>query len=398
MTIPLYWTEEQLDFSFAARVNPDVEKLSTCIQCGSCTALCPTSHLMDISPRQLLGLIRLGFKDEALRSQTFWLCTTCKACTVHCPRGIPLADTMIALKTYAVREGLQVPKGLSLLRDTVKTTHNISGDLNEERLVWSENLPQHLTDIQGKTGAGLLYFVGCIASFFPRTQSIPQAFGRILNRAGISFTTMGGLEWCCGYPLYNAGMRDEMPDLVEHNLAQVRKLGVSKLVTTCPSCFYAWTRLYPQFASLPANLTIVHASQFLAELLDSRRITPGVLPRVVTYHDPCDLGRKSEEYAAPRYILKKIAGVELREMANAYDNALCCGGGGDVEIFDDEATTDVAIRRLQQALNVQADTIVSACQQCKRTLLNAAQRLRQPVRVLDVAEVVWEAIRQRAER
>ena len=398
MTIPLYWTEEQLDFSFAAQVNPDVEKLCTCIQCGSCTALCPTANLMDISPRQLLGLIRLGFKDEALHSQTFWLCTTCKACTVHCPRGIPLSDTMIALKTYAVREELQVPKGLSLLRDTVKATHNISGDLNEERLMWSENLPQHLTGIQGKTGADLLYFVGCIASFFPRTQSIPQAFGRILNHAGISFTTMGGLEWCCGYPLYNAGMRDEMPDLVEHNLAQIRKLGVSKLVTTCPSCFYAWTHLYPQFANLPANLTIVHASQFLAELLDSRRITPGVLPRVVTYHDPCDLGRKSEEYAAPRYILKKIAGVELREMANTCDSALCCGGGGDVEIFDDEATTGVAMRRLQQALNVQADTIVSACQQCKRTLLNAAQRLRQPVKVLDVAEVVWEAIRHRAER
>jgi Fe-S oxidoreductase len=58
----------------------------------------------------------------------------------------------------------------------------------------------------------------------------------------------------------------------------------------------------------------------------------------------------------------------------------------------------VATRRLQQALNVQADTIVSACQQCKRTLLNAAQRLRQPVKVLDVAEVVWEAIRHRVER
>jgi Fe-S oxidoreductase len=183
-----------------------------------------------------------------------------------------------------------------------------------------------------------------------------------------------------------------MPDLVEHNLAQVKKLGVSKLVTACPSCFYAWTHLYPQFASLPANLTVVHATQFLAELLDDRRITPGVLPRVVTYHDPCDLGRKSEEYAAPRYILKKIAGVELREMANTGENALCCGGGGDVEIFDDETTADVAMRRLGQALDVEADTIVTACQQCKRTLLNAAQRLRQRIRVLDIAELVWEGM------
>lgn len=397
MATPLYWTDEQFDTSFAAQVTPDVEKLRACIQCGSCTASCPTANLMDISPRQLWGLIRLGLKEEALHSQTFWLCTTCKACTVHCPRGILLSDTIIGLRTYAVREGLQVPAGLSLLRDTVKTTHNISGDLNEERLVWSENLPQLLTSIEGQSDADMLYFVGCIASFYPRAYSIPQAFGRVLNHVGISFTTMGGHEWCCGYPLYNAGIKDEMANLVEHNIAQVKELGVSRLVTTCPSCFYAWTHLYPQFASLPANLTIVHATQFLAELFDDRRIKPGILPCVVTYHDPCDLGRKSEEYDAPRHILKSLPGVELREMANIRDNALCCGGGGDVEFFNDEATMDVAIRRLRQALDVEAGTIVTACQQCKRTLMNASQRMRQRVKVLDVVELIWEAMLSKVE-
>jgi heterodisulfide reductase subunit D len=392
MAVPLYWTEEQFDFSFAAQVTTDVEKLRTCIQCGSCTATCPTANLMDISPRQLWGLIRLGLKNEALQSKTFWLCTTCKACTAHCPRGIPLSDMMIGLKTYAVRGGFHVPEGLDVLCQTVKTTYNISGDLNTERLAWSENLPQPLTGIEGKTGADVLYFVGCIASFYPRVHSIPQTFGRILDHIGVSFTTMGGHEWCCGYPLYNAGMKDEMTNLVEHNLAQVKELGVSRLVTTCPSCFYAWTHLYPQFASLPPSLTIMHATQLLAELLDDRRIVPGVLPRLVTYHDPCDLGRKSGEYDAPRYILKRIPGVELHEMANMRDNALCCGGGGDVEIFNDEVTMDVALRRLRQALDVEANVIVSACQQCKRTLLNAAQRTRQRIKVLDVAELVWEAM------
>lgn len=397
MATPLYWTEDQLDLSFAAQVTPDVEKLRTCIQCGSCTASCPTANLMDISPRQLWGLIRLGLKDEALHGQTFWLCTTCKACTVHCPRGILLSDTMIGLKTYAIRENLLVPEGLSLLRDTIKATHNVSGDLNIDRLFWSKNLPQPLIGIEGKTDADLLYFVGCIASFYPRAYSIPQAFGRVLEHIGVSFTTLGGHEWCCGYPLYNAGMKDEMADLVEHNIAQIKELGTTRLVTTCPSCFYAWVHLYPQFASLPAGLTIMHATRFLAELLEDRRIMPGILPRVVTYHDPCDLGRKSGEYDAPRYILKSIPGVEFHEMANVRDNALCCGGGGDVEIFDDEATMDVAMRRLEQALDVEADTIVSACQQCKRTLLNAAQRMRQPVKVLDVAELIWEAMLNKVE-
>lgn len=397
MDIPLYWTEEQFDFSFTAQVAPDVDKLRTCIQCGSCTASCPTANLMDISPRQLWGLIRLGLKNEVLRSRTFWLCTSCRACTAHCPRGIPLSDTMTGLKTYAVREKLHVPEALRLLRDTVKTTHNISGDLNDERLIWSENLPQPLTDIENKSDANLLYFVGCIASFYPRAYGIPQAFGRILNHAGVSFTTMGGAEWCCGYPLYNAGMQDEMADLVEHNITQVKKLGITTLVTTCPSCFYTWRHLYPQFASLPANLTIVHASQILGELLDDRRIRPGILPRVVTYHDPCDLGRKSEEYDTPRYILNSLPGVEFRELANIRDNALCCGGGGDVEIFSDEATMDVAKRRVQQALDVEAHTIVTACQQCKRTLLNAAKRMRQRVKVLDVTELVWESMLNKVE-
>jgi heterodisulfide reductase subunit D len=304
---------------------------------------------------------------------------------------------MIGLKTYAVREGLQVPDGLSLLRETVKTMHNVSGDLNEERLAWSENLPQPLTSIEGKNGADMLYFVGCIASFYPRAYSVPQAFGRLLNHAGVNFTTMGGHEWCCGYPLYNAGMKDEMADLVEHNLAQVKELGVSSLVTTCPSCLYAWKHLYPRFASLPASLTIIHATQFLAELLDERRIKPRILPCVVTYHDPCDLGRKSEEYDAPRHILKSLPGVEFREMANMRENALCCGGGGDVELFSDEATMDVAMRRLQQALDVEASIITTACQQCKRTLLNASQRMRQHVKVLDMAELIWEAMLSKVE-
>ncbi len=397
MSNPVYWPEEKLDSSFAAQVTPDVEKLYTCIQCGSCTASCPTANLMEITPRQLWGLIRLGLKDEALQSQIFWLCTVCSACTAHCPRGIPLSDTMIGLKEYAVQEKLKLPAGINLLRNTIKNTHNLSGDLNEERLAWSENLPQPLRGIEGKNGADMLFFVGCIASFYPRAYSIPQAFGRILNHAEISFTTLGGQEWCCGYPLYNAGMKDEMSELVEHNIARVRELGVSALVTTCPSCFYTWKYLYPQFASLPPNLTITHATQLLAELLDNRRIRPGILPRVVTYHDPCDLGRKSKEYDAPRRILQSLPGVEFREMANTRDNALCCGGGGDVEIFSDEATMDVAKRRLQQAIDVEADIVVTACPQCRRTLLNAAQRLRQPTKVFDVSELIWESMLNKVE-
>lgn len=392
MTRALYCTDEHLDRSFAEQITSDVESFFTCIQCGSCTASCPTASRMTLSPQRLSRLIRLGLKDETLASRDFWLCTSCNACTAHCPRGISMLEAMIGLKAYAVRHGCDVPADLELLRETIRTVRNISGDPAADRLLWSRNLPQPLSEVLPRKGADVLYFPGCVASFYPRAFSVSQAFGRTLAHAGVSFTTMGVEEWCCGYPLLNVGLENEVGELVEHNLAQVKALGATRLVMTCPSCFYTWKMLYPKVAAIPSNLTIMHASQFLAELLDGRRIRPDAVPRVVTFHDPCDLGRKSHEVEAPRHVLSALPGVELREMANTRENTLCCGGGGDVKIFSHEAEMDTARRRLRQALDIKADTIVSACQQCKRALIGATQLARQPVKVIDLTELVWESL------
>lgn len=100
-------TREMLDHSFAETVAPDREKLLTCIQCGTCTASCPTAYAMDYTPRQLWRLVQVGLRKEALRSQTFWLCTNCYSCTIRCPRGIALTETMAALKRLAIAENVK---------------------------------------------------------------------------------------------------------------------------------------------------------------------------------------------------------------------------------------------------------------------------------------------------
>lgn len=393
----LFWTREELDLNFATLVAPSPDALNACIQCGSCTASCPTANRMAVTPNRMARLLRLGMKEEVLDSRAFWLCTSCGACSSHCPRGIGFLQTIIGLKRYAIEKGLHVPEDVRLLQETIRSTRNISGDPNDERLGWSTNLPQPLSGLDRQPGADVLYFVGCISAFYPRAYSIPQAFGRILDVAGVTFTTLAGDEWCCGYPLYNAGLEAEITELVEHNVRQVEALGINTMVTTCPSCYYMWKVLYPRFTALPAGLEIVHATQFLAGLLDERRIRPGILSRVVTYHDPCDLARKSGEHDAPRHVLQSLPGVEFREMANIRDNALCCGGGGDVKIFSHETTMEVARRRVQQAIDVRADTIVTACQQCKRALVGATQQIRQPLRVVDVSELVWETLLHKVE-
>ena len=382
----------KFDFDLAERVTPEWEKLFSCMQCGTCSSSCPTAYAMDYTPRQLWQMMRLGMEDEVLNSQTFWLCTACKSCQVRCPRGISLTDTMLALKEYATRKGINVPTGMQILGETVATKHNISGDDNASRQIWSDNLPSAPLGVRPRRRrAEVVYFLGCVSSFYPRVYSIPQSLVQTLERAEVEFTTMGEDEWCCGYPLYVAGMRDRLAELARYNVRQVRRIGAQRVIFTCPSCYYAWAHLYPEVTDV-SNIQLQHATEFLAELFSDGQITLGPVEEVVTYHDPCDLGRKSGVYDAPREVLAHIPGLELREMVSSGENALCCGGGGDVEVSDPTVSTGVAGRRLAQVQATEARYVASACQQCKRTLQEGARRNKIRVRAIDIAELVWNSI------
>jgi heterodisulfide reductase subunit D len=381
-----------LEPDLAKRVTPEWEKLFSCMQCGTCSASCPTAYAMDYTPRQLWQMLRLGMTEEVLNSQTFWLCTVCQSCQVRCPRGISLTDTMVALKEYATREGINVPTGMRMLGETVTTKYNISGDDNATRQIWSENLPHIPLGVKPRRRrAEVVYFIGCVGSFYPRVYSIAQSTVQVLERADVEFTTLGEDEWCCGYPLYVAGMGDRLAELARHNVQRVRRVGARRVIFTCPSCYYAWIHLYPEVADV-SGLAMQHAAEFWAELLADEVLPLGAVEEVVTYHDPCDLGRKSGVFDAPREVLARIPGLEFREMAASRENALCCGGGGDVEISDPTVSSGVAGRRLAQVAATEARYVVSACQQCKRTLQEGARRHKIRVRAIDLVELLWRSI------
>ena len=384
-------TSRALDRSFIEATDP-LEQLRRCIQCGTCSATCPTAYAMDYSPRQVWRMIQLGLRDEVLSSRTFWLCTTCKACQVRCPRGIDLMDAMISLKEVAFGQDVNVPEGLKTFGETITTSYNISADDNKNRQIWSQNLARIPRGVKPRRRtAEVLYFIGCVSSFYPRAYSIPQAFVQIMEQAEVEFTTLGGDEWCCGYPLHIAGMGDRMAKFAQHNVRKARAAGVKKVVFTCPSCYYAWAHLYPEFVDV-SGIQFQHASEFLAELLAGDGLALGSVEEVVTYHDPCDLGRKSGVYDAPREVLARIPGIEFREMSASRENALCCGGGGDVEVADQEVTMGVAGQRLAQVQATGAKYVLSACQQCKRTLQEGARLNKIRVRAMDLTELVWKSI------
>ncbi|MBN1639688.1 MAG: (Fe-S)-binding protein [Anaerolineae bacterium] len=386
-------TGDVIDLRFAAENGFDAAKLGTCLQCGTCSSSCPTYFAMDVPPRKLWRMVSLGLKDQIARSSTFWMCTACHSCTVRCPRGISVSDTMRQIREWVIRDGVQeTPRALSMMSEMIIQSHNMKGDDNETRLIWSANLPDNPLS-ETKRQAEVLWYVGCVSSFYPMAYKIPQAMVQILGRSGVDFTLLGGEEWCCGFPLYTGGMGDRIYELAAHNLERVRATGAKILVSTCASCYHTWKHIYPEILpDFPDDLEVLHATEYMARLIEGGQLKLGPVEAVVTYHDPCDLGRRSGIYDEPRYILESIPGLELREMASIRQNSLCCGGGGNVETFSPDTVNEASHRRLLQAQATGASYVVSACQQCMRTLFNGARKYRIRIRAVDISQIVLDAL------
>ena len=383
-------------------------ELDACTRCGLCIEWCSTCPEIDDPvawPREKIqGLKSLVRKQFGLRarlrgpvepaqetlqylSRGYYDCTLCARCGEVCPVGIDTRSLWLVAREEMVRRG-RYPQLFDTLREMVTTRHNISGDDNEQRLIWTENLEETPAGVRGKKTAETVYFVGCTPSFYPQTYGIPQAAVTVMERAGLDFALLGSEEWCCGYPLIIAGMGDAVTELVKHNVEAVRAMGARRLVAGCPSCYHTWLHQYPQIIGQPLGFEVLHMTQLLEELLAQDRLRLGEFSRSVTYHDPCDLGRNSGIYEAPRNVIRSVPGVTLVEMEENGRYALCCGGGGDVAMCNQPLVEAVARRRLQQALDTEAQVLVSACQQCKRTLMTAARQKKARVQVLDVVELV----------
>ncbi len=360
-----------------------------CIHCGLCPPACPTYAAIGTemqAPRGRIMLLRAVSAGRiplsATVSRYIYDCFGCQSCQVACPSGVK-TDELVQTARQLMAHSELFPAPLADLEQRVRTTHNISGEPAPNRLLWMENVDLKPRDMVAKSSEVVL-FTGCVSALFPMVYGILQSVVGLLRANHIDFTMLGSEEWCCGYPLLNAGL--DVSELMAYNLARVKALGAKTLVTTCPSCYHMWKHNYA-----PDSFRVVHAAEFLGEFASAGKLPLRPLNKRVTYHDPCDLGRKSKVYDAPRQLIKAIPGVDFVEMKSNRDNSLCCGGGGNLEMVDVELSRAVAKLRLDQAREVGAEVIISSCQQCERTLAMAARRERVKIKVMDITQVLGEA-------
>jgi Fe-S oxidoreductase len=385
------------------------ENVYLCYQCERCSSGCPTVPAMQFRPAQMMRLAQFGLEDTLATDASIWRCVGCDNCTQHCPHNLSVRRLVETMRQHVMQERYLAEgvdalgedetlrtgvRALGMLGERIGTFHNVSGEDNAARLAWTDNLDEKPEGLVADSEAELAYFVGCVSAMFPMSYGIPQSFATVLGRAGVRFTTLGSDEECCGFPLLMAGQLKQAEAMVRHNVERMRALGVPRVVTTCPSCYHMWHHTYAEVLGEPLGFEVVHATQVLAELVTVGRLELAEPKRtgIVTYHDPCDLGRKSGIFDEPRQVLRSVPGYTFVEMQQSREHALCCGGGGNLETFDADLVQEVAAQRVAQAAEVGATVLVSACPQCVRTLSKAARAQKVRVRVLDLTQFVEMAL------
>jgi len=364
------------------------EAFKLCYQCGKCDAVCPWNKVRTFSMRRIVREATFGLTE--IESEDIWRCTTCGRCPQQCPRDVKQIESGVSLRRVATEYGV-FPKPVRAIRTVSASLVGKGNPLNEDRekrANWADGLSVNTFT----EGMEILYFPGCYLSYDPRLKKVARATAAILNKAGIDFGILGSMENCCGESIRKTGDEELFKRLARENIKTFIDHGVKKILVSSPHCYHTFKNEYPEFR---VNFEVVHIARFLFELIHAGKIElTQEYAKKVTYHDPCYLGRHNGIYDEPREVLKKIPGLELKEMPESRLDSLCCGGGGGriwMETPKGERFSDL---RLDQAIGVGAQVLATSCPYCianfedSRLTLNVTER----IEVKDITEIIHEVI------
>jgi Fe-S oxidoreductase len=214
----------------------------------------------------------------------------------------------------------------------------------------------------------------------------------LFQQTGIDFGILGNEEQCCGNEIRRMGEAGLFEELMDGNIERFESYGIQRILTACPHGFNVFKNEYPQ-----GKLDILHATQILAKRLEEGKLRlTREIKSVVTYHDPCFLGKQNNIFDEPRALLMAIPGLTFKEMDRCREKSLCCEGGGGKMWAESSSDTGqrLAEIRVKDAVELGAQILATACPLCVLTLEDAVKTsgYEEKIRVMDVMELLAEAV------
>ena len=395
MTIPLNWMARQF-------LGNEFNMLPTwwaySIALGVFMFVLPFTRYMHIPAEMLLipmrnAGLRIRHARRGFARAEIFSCPSCGVCIDACPMSVKKAN----LKDCTVYLNRHIRRGHEKRVDEISDKCLLCGKCQAvcqvgvegptlrmaQRATRRYSIEQDYSGIDTRPladaarGSKVLYFAGCMTQLTPR---IPRAVESVLKKAGVNYVWMdrnGGL--CCGRPMLTAGKLGEAKQLIRRNEQIIKDSRAHTLILSCPICY----RVFKEHYNLP-GVKVVHHSQYFDELARLGKLSPVKGSGSVVWHDPCELGRGSGIYEAPRDLLGRCA--ELREAGHNHAESICCGGSlGSLTLgfAQREAMTRNA---LDDLVKDAPDAIATGCPLCMSTFGRYADR---PVK--DIAEILDES-------
>jgi Fe-S oxidoreductase len=408
---------------------------ATCTECGRCQSQCPAWNTgKPLSPKLLITTLRdhafakapylLAAEDKrdglsdahkaeaerplvapiadggVIDPDVLWSCTTCGACVEQCPVDIEHIDHIVDMRRYQVLIESAFPSEAGVMLRNIENNGNPWGVSPRTRKDWIDEVDFEV--LVAQPGEALpddveyLFWVGCAGAIEDRSKKVTKAFAELLHIAGVKFAVLADGESCTGDPARRLGAEYVFFGQATQNIEVLNSIGTKKIVATCPHCFNTLNREYPQHGG---DYEVIHHTQLLAHLVETGALTP-VTPveGLVTYHDPCYLGRHNKVYSPPREILSSVMGLRQQEMHRCKERGFCCGAGGARMWMEEKIGKRVNVERVDEALALDPDIVSTACPFCMVMLSDAITskkqegEARQDVEVLDVTQILARSL------
>jgi len=330
-------------------------------------------------------------------------CTTCGLCDVSCKFIMPAErqDVIIALKEHIMDLGFApAPKMEN------KST----------QMTWTDGLKLKTLP---ESKSNVLLFAGGGANYDSLHAASARKLAQLLQYSCVDFGILTD-EPESGIELFWTGQHEFFESQARLAVDQLDNSNAKIIVTLCGEDLGMLRSKYPRIGHTP-KAKVVHASEFLLQLIQKRKLhLVHAIPECVTYHDPCYLGRQSEPpqfwqgeerqthgvmryfvppkpinygvngvFDAPRQILRTIPGLRFIEMYRIREYAYCCGGGGGVPDVHPNVARSAATQRVDEACDVGATILVTACQHCRQNLMRWQDGNTLPV--VDLVDLVYDA-------